>query len=43
MTTREQFTNAMSNRAIGDHMVLVINNRSGNRIVTVTLAGRPEE
>jgi serine protease Do len=43
MTTREQFTNSISNRSAGDHMVLVINNRSGNRIVTVTLTGRPEE
>jgi serine protease Do len=43
MASREMFTETISTRAIGDHVVLLLRNRAGEHVVTITLKGKPEE
>lgn len=43
MATQSQFSAAIRARAAGDSVVLLVRNRSGERIVTVKLAQRPDE
>ena len=41
LTNAEEFSNAVKTRAAGDSVVLVVRNKSGDRIVTVKLAQQP--
>jgi len=43
LQSRAAFSDNLSSRPAGDSVVLVVKNRSGERIVTVKLATRPEE
>lgn len=43
VTSQSQFSAAISSRAAGDSVVILVRNRSGDRIVTVKLAQRPDE
>ncbi len=43
MTSREMFTEIIGTRSAGDHVVLLLRNRTGEHVVTIKLVGKPDE